>query len=835
VNERLKQAALLLLMSVLLFSAIPAYAGPARQPAAVTGWLSIVWPDPRPGKTPPVDQEYLLSTDDGETIRLLIPEPVARAAGGVFKLDGKRVRVAGLLVANPNAALHASLDVQSIQLAPGSDGAPLDPEGVTGSQPWVSILCKFADKSAEPKTLSYFQGMYGSSYPGLDHYWREVSFNNVNVAGSNAVGWYTLPQPYSYYVYDNNGDGSVDLDFDRATTDCLGVADAAVNFANFVGVNLMFNDDLGCCAYGGGHFMNRDGVERVWHMTWEPPWGYTDITVMGHEMGHGFGLPHSSGQYGATYDNQWDVMSDTWSNCDRSTDPVYGCLGQHTISPHKDQLGWIAPAEKFTATGGQSTITLEQLALPQTSNYKMAQIPIDGATRFYTVEARRQNGYDYKLPGQGVIIHEVDLTRSRPAQVVDADNNGNTGDAGAIWTPGETFVDAANVISVAINSATATGWVVTINSRAASATTLVSSDESSVVGQSVTFTATVTSGATGNVAFLDGDTTLATVALSGNHASYTTSALSAGTHQITARYTGNGIYGASTSATVQQEVLQASVTTLGSSANPSAYGATFVLTATVTGGATGYVAFSDGANIFAYVVLTGGVATTEVSWFQAGTHWLTAQYLGDGIYVPSTSAVLYQVVQPEAGAPTGVVATATSSTQVSLTWNPVPNTSFYYIDRYANGTSTFAGAPATAAFVDSGLAPNTTYFYYVTAYSTSGVYSPWSMPEPATTVIFTNDPLATGTSIKAVHLTQLRTAVNAFRATAGLPAVTFTDASITAGSTTVKAAHITELRAAIDGARAGWYFPPAGYTGAIPGPGTPVRAANVQELRNGTK
>ena len=46
---------------------------------------------------------------------------------------------------------------------------------------------------------TYTQWTTGTSYPGLDHYWREVSYNQMNVTGSNVVGWYTLPQPMSYY------------------------------------------------------------------------------------------------------------------------------------------------------------------------------------------------------------------------------------------------------------------------------------------------------------------------------------------------------------------------------------------------------------------------------------------------------------------------------------------------------------------------------------------------------------------------------------------------------------------------------------------------------------
>jgi hypothetical protein len=81
-------------------------------------------------------------------------------------------------------------------------------------------------------------------------------------------------------------------------------------------------------------------------------------------------------------------------------------------------------------------------------------------------------------------------------------------------------------------------------------TTVTSSENPSTYGNSVTFTATVsaTSGTpTGTVYFTDGTTTLGRATLSSGQPTYTTSTLSVGTHSITAVYTGNAIFAASTS------------------------------------------------------------------------------------------------------------------------------------------------------------------------------------------------------------------------------------------------------------------------------------------------
>ena len=104
--------------------------------------------------------------------------------------------------------------------------------------------------------------------------------------------------------------------------------------------------------------------------------------------------------------------------------------------------------------------------------------------------------------------------------------------------------------------------VVLTAATAPTATTVDSSQNPSTVGQSVTFTATVTplagSGTpTGTVTFRDGIVDLATVALAGGSATFSTSALALGSHVITVVYNGDATYLTSTSAPLTQNVLAA--------------------------------------------------------------------------------------------------------------------------------------------------------------------------------------------------------------------------------------------------------------------------------------
>jgi hypothetical protein len=63
---------------------------------------------------------------------------------------------------------------------------------------------------------------------------------------------------------------------------------------------------------------------------------------------------------------------------------------------------------------------------------------------------------------------------------------------------------------------------------------------------------------------------------------------------------------------------------------------------------------------------------------------------------------------------------------------------------------------------------------------------------------WTDPSLAAGaTTIKRVHLVELRAAVAAVYSARGLTAPAWTDPTITAAATLVRAVHITELRAAV--------------------------------------
>ena len=205
-----------------------------------------------------------------------------------------------------------------------------------------------------------------------------------------------------------------------------------------------------------------------------------------------------------------------------------------------------------------------------------------------------------------------------------------------------------------VNSSPSTSTILsqTVNAASTSAS-LTSSLNLSVFGQAVTFSATVTGGTgtpTGNVSFKDGVTTIGTVVLnSSGVASLATSTLAAGSHSITAQYAGDANFNGTTSAALSQTVNAANTSTsLTSSLSPTVFGQAVTFAATVTGGTgtpTGNVSFKDGVTTIGTVALNGlGVASLATSALAAGSHSITAQYVGDANFNGNTSAVLSQTV-----------------------------------------------------------------------------------------------------------------------------------------------------------------------------------------------
>jgi large repetitive protein len=363
-------------------------------------------------------------------------------------------------------------------------------------------------------------------------------------------------------------------------------------------------------------------------------------------------------------------------------------------------------------------------------------------------------------------------------------------------TAGAKTITAAYGGDTSFNTSTSTGVAHTVN-VAPTTTGLVSSANPSVVGQSVTFTATVapipTTGDT--VTFKDGATTLGTGTTNASGvATFPTAALTiAGSpHSITAVFAGDASYSTSTSTAVSQVVNKAATTTTVSAGTlgtatvvGQAYPVAFTVAVTAPGGGTitgsDIITVSDGIATCTATITAGTCNLTSTS---AGTKSITAAFPGDASYNASTSAGVSHVVNKAA-------TSTTITTDLSA--------------------ATVVGQPYTVAF-------------------TVAVTAPGAGTIPGTDTVTVSDGVATCSgTITAGSCSLTSTTAGAKTITASF----VTDANFAASSSTgtphtvSKAATTTTITSDLSGATNAGQAYTVAYTVAAVGPGAGTATGNV--------
>lgn len=250
-----------------------------------------------------------------------------------------------------------------------------------------------------------------------------------------------------------------------------------------------------------------------------------------------------------------------------------------------------------------------------------------------------------------------------------------------------------------------TGNDITLTHQITTTTELTSNVNPSVYGQSVTLVASVTAAAgtaTGAVKFYAGPLLLSTVPLNASgQATYVTSALPVGTHQLIAVYEGAGNYLTSTSTDVNQVVTQAeTLSTLVGAPNPSQLSGSVTLTATVVaktpgsgvpGGSVRF--FNDGVLIGVGTLNASGVAELVVTGLPLGSNPLTAVYDGDSEYTGSTSPSYPLVVNKN-----------TTTTSVTSSANPSnPGATVTFTATVSAAVSSFGVPTGSVSFFDGAV------------------------------------------------------------------------------------------------------------------------------------
>jgi hypothetical protein len=182
-------------------------------------------------------------------------------------------------------------------------------------------------------------------------------------------------------------------------------------------------------------------------------------------------------------------------------------------------------------------------------------------------------------------------------------------------------------------------------------------------------------------------------------------------------------------------------------------------------------------------------------------------------------------------APTNLTVTGTTNTTITLSWTPVPGINGYWLERAESMSGPFlqaGNAFFNTVITDFGLDPHRAYVYRLRAVA-SGNASPPSNMAVGTTVTFEFNQVQSQ-PIRAQHLDDVRTAINAVRHAANLPAAVWARDPL--NNLVIRASDVQEARNRLNEALTVLQIPVLAYQDPILNIGiTPIRAAHLEQLQ----
>jgi len=337
----------------------------------------------------------------------------------------------------------------------------------------IVLLVDFADRPGVREPLSYQDLLFSrGEYPtgSMRDFYAEASNGKVDVIGS-VHGWLRMPQTYAYYVNNQSGTGNT---YPR---NCQGLAEDAVKVAQAQGV--AFPPDLDKLGHGSitALFVVHAGRGAEVQPTvplqnaeiWSHKWTVRNpvqlssalhattylvvpqdcqVGVCAHELGHlafqwqDFYDPNynDDGQY-------WDG-SGTWDLMAAGSYNGGGSSPAHPAVLHKTQHDWVALETVRTS----ARIQVRPVAGPGGRAVKIVS-PAYTPDQFLLLENRQRTGFDRFLPGEGLLVWKVDLSRemeapARPGMLLvqaDGEEHLEAGKAGNDGDDGDPFPGSSEV------------------------------------------------------------------------------------------------------------------------------------------------------------------------------------------------------------------------------------------------------------------------------------------------------------------------------------------------------------------------------------------------------
>jgi hypothetical protein len=265
--------------------------------------------------------------------------------------------------------------------------------------PWAILLTKWGDSNVEPKPRAFFEQLFTTAGTGsfnMTDYFETMSQGALDLSGSAVHGWFTLDQPQTTYV-GNGPVGPGQMGRNELLKAARAKAQAGgVDLSQYFGVVVCMNTLTDLFGSLGGRAALCDP-------------GSFEPTVLGQEMGHGYGLQHSrvDGSTG-DYLDPWDTMS-TWNTCYFANDANYTLIGPGLNAANMRNMGWLDESRVWKPSSGAFSavqVELRPLHARGLPGFLAAEVP--GTPGGFLVEFRVAEDWDVAFPRAAVFVHRLD-------------------------------------------------------------------------------------------------------------------------------------------------------------------------------------------------------------------------------------------------------------------------------------------------------------------------------------------------------------------------------------------------------------------------------------------
>ncbi len=344
----------------------------------------------------------------------------------------------------------------------GPDLIRIPNQPVTGNVHIKVLLIDFPDREGTLPVQHYKDLLFSNEKcrsGSMADYYREVSLGKVDISGS-VHGWLRMPETYSFYT---NGESGTNRD--SYPRNAQRMAEDAVRTAVDQGIE--FEDALDSFGQGiiTALFLVHAGRgaetthpsisgKEIWSHKWQlrtpvevsPKMCATiyltvphdcKIGVCAHELGH------LVFQWQDFYDPNYDEDGSFWDgsgNWDLMAGGSYnggGTRPAHPAALHKLQHGWI----DLATIKDSASVKLDPYTADDGKVIKLVSKAYQKG-QYLLLENRTRRGFDYHLPGEGLLVWAVDETRpqtspNRPGLLlIQADGRRNLEDP-RDWNQGD--------------------------------------------------------------------------------------------------------------------------------------------------------------------------------------------------------------------------------------------------------------------------------------------------------------------------------------------------------------------------------------------------------------